>query len=154
ITHPSVVSVYRAGYVDGRPYLISELVRGRSLDRLARPQPWEQVVQIGIALGRGLAAAHRHGVLHRDVKPANAIISDAGEVKLLDFGLAKLLGEAASAAGPSAAALPLPGPSLTVSPSAVDLTRPGTVLGTPRYMAPEAWRGEPATVRTDLYSLG
>ena len=91
VQHPNVVAVYRVGEIDGRPYLVSEFVRGRTLNALARPQPPERALAIGVALARGLAAAHRRGVLHRDIKLANAMISDDDEVKLLDFGLAKVL---------------------------------------------------------------
>ena len=91
VQHPNVVTLYRVGQLENHPYLISEFVRGTSLDRLERPLPWERVLALGRDLARGLGAAHRRGVLHRDIKPANAILTETGEVKLLDFGLAKLL---------------------------------------------------------------
>ena len=91
LAHPNVVAVYRAGETrDGRPFLVQELVRGQSLDRLLPPLPPAEVRRIGVEIARGLAAAHRKGVLHRDLKPANVMIADDGTVKLLDFGLAKL----------------------------------------------------------------
>ncbi|MFP2899344.1 serine/threonine-protein kinase, partial [Corallococcus sp. 4LFB] len=91
IQHPNVVTLYRVGQLEDQPYLISEFIRGVSLDRLARPVPWERALGIGRDLARGLGAAHRRGVLHRDIKPGNAVLTESGEVKLLDFGLAKLL---------------------------------------------------------------
>src|SRR5215470_2977087 len=88
LQHPNVVAIYRVAEVAGHPYLVSEYVRGRPLDQIDRPAPSRQVLELALDLARGLAAAHRCGVLHRDVKPANAILSDDGRAKLLDFGLA------------------------------------------------------------------
>ncbi len=191
LQHPNVVSIYRVGEVDGRPFLVSELVHGKSLSRLLgvgtpRPMPWERVLHIGLGLSRGLAAAHRQGVLHRDLKPSNVMLTADDEVKLLDFGLAKLLGALpdeglgawdpraqADLAIPSASArdnsgdlptVPCIGPALPpmmppmIMPAPKEsegpLTRAGAILGTPLYMAPETLRGEPATQRSDVYSLG
>ncbi|WP_223631868.1 bifunctional serine/threonine-protein kinase/formylglycine-generating enzyme family protein [Corallococcus sp. EGB] len=193
VQHPNVVGIHRVGEVQERPYLVSEFLRGESLDRLSRPAPWTRVLEIGIGLARGLAAAHRQGVLHRDLKPANALLTEDGQVKLLDFGVAKLLDVATApvvlvrppeglrpvpvegaatvdvpipvapatadvprapasmdAAQRTATVPPLP-PEWLVGPS--DLLATGRI-GTPLYMAPEVWRGEPATVRSDLFSLG
>src|SRR5215468_7356923 len=90
LQHPNVVAIYRVAEVAGHPYLVSEYVQGRALHELPRPMPWRAVLDIAIDLTRGLAAAHRRGVLHRDVKPANAILADDGCAKLLDFGLATI----------------------------------------------------------------
>lgn len=194
LQHPNVVSVYRVGEVEGYPYLVSEYVRGVALDALDLPVPGEKVLSIAHDIACALAAAHQRGVLHRDIKPANAILSDEGQVKLLDFGIAKLLepmgapiGLRASVA-PSGQASPTDTtvvqaaaammdaedvddteigapPSLALSfderdETVVDndglagITDPGVALGTPRYMAPEVWRGEGATFRSDIYSFG
>jgi eukaryotic-like serine/threonine-protein kinase len=162
LQHPNVVGIYRIGEVDGNPYIAYELVAGLALHELARPLPWRQALAIAVSVSRGLAAAHRRGVLHRDIKPANIMLAQAGDAKLLDFGLAKLDPEAS---GP-AAALPVDGarPSLDPPPSpSADtdpwLTRPrmtsaGKLAGTPAYMAPELWHGEAATTRSDLYAFG
>lgn len=131
LQHPNVVTVFRVGEVEGHPYIVSEYLVGQSLAELALPVPWRRALSLGTSLVRGLAAAHRQGVLHRDLKPDNAFLTSAGEVKLLDFGLAELVDPQASA-GPS-------------SPRAA---------GTPRYMAPELFLGASATPRSDLYSLG
>ncbi|MFO0579667.1 MAG: protein kinase [Polyangia bacterium] len=180
LRHPNVVAVYRIGEHAGAPYLVSEYVEGEPLDRARKPFPEQRVLQIALGLARGLQAAHRRGVLHRDIKPGNVILAEDGEVKLLDFGLAKLLaggGEPVDdsvepPAWPEPVALRMPGPAGNATPefdgpeedergpscaapgSPRTLTQAGALLGTPHYMAPETWRGEPATARSDLYSLG
>ncbi len=146
LSHANVVTIHRVGEVDGRPYIVCELVRGQSLDVLAKPVPWRQALELARGLARGLAAAHAAGVLHRDIKPANAMLAVDGNVKLLDFGLAKLLDQSSDAPGATDAA-PDPGDEPT-------LTRTGALLGTPLYMAPEAWRGDSPSASMDVYSLG
>jgi formylglycine-generating enzyme required for sulfatase activity len=169
IQHPNVVTLYRVGQLEDQPYLISEFIRGVSLDRLVKPVPGERALSIGRDLARGLSAAHRRGVLHRDIKPGNAVLTEGGEVKLLDFGLAKLLDPTVSAesqrgqprvpvppelpaeldpeASPGFGARSLDGVFLPSLPR-------GALVGTPYYMSPEAWAGEELTARSDVYSLG
>ncbi|HYO68277.1 MAG TPA: serine/threonine-protein kinase, partial [Archangium sp.] len=165
VQHPHVVTLYRVGQLENHPYLISEFVRGTSLDRLPRPMPWERVLALGRDLARGLGAAHRRGVLHRDIKPANALLTETGEVKLLDFGLAKLLdADAPRDEDTPPDVLPAPPPALPEldadsvagSLDGVDLPSlpAGMLVGTPYYMSPEAWAGEELTARSDVYSLG
>ncbi|HET7502507.1 MAG TPA: SUMF1/EgtB/PvdO family nonheme iron enzyme [Kofleriaceae bacterium] len=181
LQHPNVVAIHRIGEVAGHPYLVSEYVRGRPLDQLERPAASRQVLEIALHLARGLAAAHRCGVLHRDVKPANAILSDDGCAKLLDFGVASVLDGAAAElhavapprerldvaaqtqlaameTTPSSQVRPVDrnasDPTSADSPAHRGAARPEHFVGTPLYMAPELWRGEPATRRSDLYSLG
>jgi len=203
IQHPNVMVIYRVGELEGHPFLITEYIRGKSLADLNVPLAWRKVLELGVGLARGLATAHRMGVLHRDIKLANAVLSEDGEVKLLDFSLAKLIDVSAAEpeAEPSdeadvgasmraalaaverhlgegrgprvdrmaetvkvAAALGSSGevevPAGTGEPSgawmrrAVSLTQAGTLLGTPHYMAPELWRAEQASRRSDVYALG
>ncbi|NVJ06378.1 SUMF1/EgtB/PvdO family nonheme iron enzyme [Myxococcus sp. AM001] len=133
LRHPNVVTVYRVSEVGAQPYLVQEFLPGVSLRDLDTPLPPERVLAIALGLGRGLAAAHRAQVLHRDIKPDNVMVLPEGEVKLVDFGLA--LSWAAEQADAAARA-----------------TVP--IAGTRGYMAPEALRGEPPGPRGDVYGLG
>ncbi|HLL82474.1 MAG TPA: serine/threonine-protein kinase, partial [Longimicrobium sp.] len=156
IHHPNVVSLFRVGRLGPRAYLVSEFTRGTGLNRLQKPVPWREVMKIAQELARGLAAAHRRGVLHLDVKPANAILTESGQVKLLDFGLARLteLRDERRNAGGANGEAPGAGGSTGGAPRGAPLEDDSTLLGTPYYMSPEAWRGEELTQRSDLYSLG
>ena len=117
VQHPNVVAIHRVGQVRGRPYLVSEYIRGESLEKLALPLPWERVSEIALGLARGLAAAHRMQVLHRDLKPANAILGEDGEAKLVDFGLAVLLDAEAPEQALRRPSTPTPGPRPRRHPS-------------------------------------
>jgi len=153
LSHPNVVSIFRIGEVGGQPYIAYELVSGKSLDRTASPLPWQIVLRVGVGMARGLEAVHRAGVLHRDLKPANVVLSETGDVKLIDFGLASL------ASGDEPDIEPESGQPRKPSPTArtiddLRLTQKGSVLGTPAYIAPEIWCGDPATSRSDVFALG
>jgi eukaryotic-like serine/threonine-protein kinase len=132
--HPNTVTVFDAGEEDGRPYIVMQLVDGETLaDRLRRdaPLPLDEAVEVGMAIVAGLQAAHDQGIVHRDVKPSNVLLSTDGDIKLADFGIAK--------------ALDASDPSLTMT---------GAMLGTPRYLSPEQAAGKEATPASDQYSLG
>jgi len=129
IQHPNVVGIYRVGELGDRPYIVSELVRGKRLDELPTPMPWTDALGIAIELARGLAAAHRRGVVHCDIKPANAMLTDDGVAKLVDFGLARVVVEDADDTS-------------------------GALVGTPDYMAPEVWAGRAPGRGSDVYSFG
>lgn len=152
IQHPNVMAIHRIGELAGRLYIVSEYVRGQPLSEVKGPLPWQEVLAIAVGLARGLAAAHRQGVLHRDIKLANVIRNEFGDVKLLDFGLAKLVAHG----GPGSTSDSKPPLPTLVGSADVDVSDDSSenIVGTPYYMAPELWRAEQATRSSDLYALG
>ncbi|HVR29730.1 MAG TPA: serine/threonine-protein kinase, partial [Thermoanaerobaculia bacterium] len=141
LNHPSICTIYDVGEHEGRHFIAMELVRGVSLaERLeAGALPMEQVRRLGAQLAGALEAAHAQGVVHRDVKPRNIIVTERGDAKLLDFGLAK------AAPGDSSA---------TAMTLEAELTQGHGVVGTPNYMSPEQALGRTVDGRTDIFSLG
>ncbi|GLW97650.1 serine/threonine protein kinase [Microtetraspora sp. NBRC 16547] len=132
ISHPSVATIYDAIEIDGSPWIIMELVEGRSLEQVIEdegPLPPRLVAEVGCDLLDALRAAHLQGILHRDVKPSNVLITETGRVVLTDFGIAKTEGDSA-------------------------LTRTGMVIGSPGYTSPERARGDHTGPESDLWSLG
>lgn len=132
--HPNAVAVYDTGEADGQPYLVMELVRGRTLaDVLAEDGPLDPEEAVAITAGvlAGLEAAHRAGMVHRDVKPGNVLLPDEGGVKLSDSGIAKALNEESG-----------------------EVTAVGVLMGTPTYLAPELLVGEPPSPASDVYGVG
>jgi Tol biopolymer transport system component len=145
LAHPNLLTVFELGESDGVAFLVSELLAGDSLRaRLdAGALPPKKAIDVALQIARGLGAAHARGIVHRDLKPENLFLTRDGIVKILDFGLAKLvLSEAATTSGFHAAA------------TAAELTREGTVVGTVGYMSPEQVRGEPVDARSDLFAFG
>ena len=140
LTHPNILAIHDIGTHDGAPYLVTELLEGVTLrEKLnGRPQPMERAVDYTIEVARGLAAAHEHGIVHRDIKPDNLFVTKDGHVKILDFGLAKLKDV-----------------ETVTDASAVTVTGHDLgPIGTAAYMSPEQARGVPADHRADLFSLG
>ncbi|HYX20269.1 MAG TPA: serine/threonine-protein kinase, partial [Thermoanaerobaculia bacterium] len=144
LNHPNIMAVYDVGTQDGRPYIVTELLEGQTLrERLAGgPLGARKTIEYAGQIARGLAAAHGKGIVHRDLKPENLFVTADEQVKILDFGVAKLGHDAAAEmASPTA-------------PTQQRLTEPGTVLGTVGYMSPEQVRGEVAESRSDIFSFG
>jgi serine/threonine protein kinase len=141
LNHPNLLVVFDVGSHEGRPYLVCELLEGETLaKRLAGgPLPPRKSIDFATQIARGLAAAHAKGIVHRDLKPENLFITRAGQVKILDFGLAKLTHPEAIAAN---------------QPTLLMASTPGLVVGTPGYMSPEQVRGQLVDHRSDLFSFG
>ncbi len=141
LNHPNILTIHDIGSHDGAPYVVTELLEGETLEEvlIRRSPTTRHVLSWAMQAARGLAEAHRQGIVHRDLKPANLFLTSDGRVKVLDFGLAKLLwqpdadSKAATASG---------------------LTQPGVVMGTVAYMSPEQVRAESLDHRTDIFSLG
>jgi predicted Ser/Thr protein kinase/tetratricopeptide (TPR) repeat protein len=143
LSHPNIVAVHEVGETDGKDVFVAmEFVRGQSLDRwLETLPPWRRVLEVFTAAGRGLQAAHAAGLIHRDFKPANAILADDGGVKVLDFGLARL------------ETTPTDEPLAPGSLMDLRLTRTGAMMGTPFYMSPEQLLGQTLTPASDQFSF-
>lgn len=149
LAHPNVVTVYEVGTANGRDFIAMELVRGEPLIQWLRAarRPVDAIVDAFVAAGRGLAAAHAAGIVHRDFKPHNVLLSRDGRVAVTDFGLARIAHELPLALD---ATTPLGGHR--VCPP-VALTSTGELLGTPAYMAPEQWQGGAVTPATDQFAF-
>jgi serine/threonine protein kinase len=147
LNHPNICTIYAVENEAGQSFISMELLEGQSLDAKLRngPLPLDRLLDFGIQLADALDAAHAKGVVHRDIKPANVFVTPRGQIKVLDFGLAKLT-RFAEPAMETVATLAGPGPA--------HLTSPGSTVGTVAYMSPEQARGEVLDPRTDLFSLG
>ena len=147
LSHPGICTVHAIEQHAGQSFIVMELVEGESLaTRIAgRPMAIGELLELGIQMADALEAAHAKGIVHRDLKPMNLMVTQRGQVKILDFGLAKF--EHPDAAGPQTT-------TPTAPPRAGDLTAAGTVFGTVHYMSPEQARGLTTDARTDLFSLG
>ena len=149
LNHPHICTIYDIGQHDGRPFIVMELLEGMTLrDVIQRqPVPLDRLLTIALQVAEGLEAAHRRGIIHRDIKPANIFVTDAGQVKILDFGLAKLVQDAADD-------IRTIEPQSPGHPAPEELTQPGMQVGTTAYMSPDQVKGQDVDLRTDLFSFG
>jgi non-specific serine/threonine protein kinase len=147
LNHPNICTVHAIDQHDGRHFIVMELLEGEPLGNMIGRQRFEppQLVAMGIQLADALESAHAKGIVHRDIKPANIFVNARGQVKILDFGLAKI----EAARGPGGGSSPA-----DETQASLGLTTPGTAMGTVSYMSPEQARGQLTDARTDLFSLG
>jgi serine/threonine protein kinase/Tfp pilus assembly protein PilF len=150
LNHPGICTVYSIEQHQGRPFIVMELIKGSTLAEKMGRQPFEinQLLDFGTQIADALESAHSKGIAHRDLKPANLMINDRGQVKILDFGLAKIDSTGTVAQKGEEVS------QLVTSVGSNPLTVSGTVLGTVHYMSPEQTRGQLTDARTDLFSLG
>jgi serine/threonine protein kinase/Tol biopolymer transport system component len=142
LNQPNILAVHQFGTFEGAPYLVSELLEGSTLRQLLQrgPIPIRKAIDYGIQIAHGLAAAHDKGIVHRDLKPENLFVTKDGHIKILDFGLAKLMQRQPEPDG--------------IGPTKTHGTDPGMVMGTVGYMAPEQVRGKPVDHRADIFAFG
>ena len=146
--HPNIAQIFEIGEQDHTRYIAMEYVAGETLRQLlsGRKIETKRAVELAAQVASGLSAAHREGVIHRDIKPDNLIVTGRGEIKILDFGLAKLIERQREGGGVN---------ELTTAVRAsTDVTTPGVIMGTVAYMSPEQARGEKVDQRSDIFSLG
>src|SRR3984885_5868759 len=142
LSHPNILGIHDIGAHDGAPFLVSECLEGQTLREKLKsgPLPARLAIEYALGIAQGLAAAHEKGVVHRDLKPENVFVIRDGRIKVLDFGLAKLV----RPEGNHETTVTLRDPA----------TLPGMVMGTVGYMSPEQVRGEPTDSRSDIFSFG
>src|SRR4029079_12937114 len=148
LNHPNIVTIHEIESANGHEFIVMEYVRGASVDTLIPRQGFRlnELLRIALPVADALAAAHVRGIVHRDLKPANVMVGEGGVVKVLDFGLAKLIADDDRSGS---------GDTVTIMQmAAVGLSMPGAILGTAAYMAPEQASGGKVDARSDIFSYG